>query len=1570
MKVGDVTALGSVEDASWDSDKPSQMQKGGNFKMAHDAMSSGDLLVGGASETEHENLVALTQRPLSLHGWSDGMLRQILHARTSFSFFVRRCLHCCKGVRLAPNDALFPLPLPHGDCWAAGLEHLGADRRARLAVRKCLFLVVAGLNFMHYVEPLSALQDIRRLPSACHLSVYRRLTALMRACGPDEVFSIFSCGRKSFQLDARLRGLLLSLQSLGLSNASRYDQSGSGAEVEVLVDREELRPYRPLDASRIKLTGEGAWDCRPYLSDLLYLPFVEPRVNQFAITPPDDVLPDLTSTKKEEVIKLAKVWDAKNLLRIFPRQCGPEHRWGLCKVFNNFKNQSSDRQIGDRRGLNYVEGVLGGPSRSLPTSADLLQVCPKRFEQCLSASITDRRDFYHQFYVTDEKATCNAMYPVVTARDLCCTKAFELYHQEFVDGRKRRMRETEGDFLHGAPRPMVAGMDEEVIISFGALFQGDHLGVEVACDSHANLLESNGLLPWQSRLSSASHILRDEVTCGLVIDDFFVVSKEPQSFRAGSGSSQSEELFGQAKKVYQSQQILGSDDKDIVGQRCFKICGGEVDSSEESVSRGVVALGAPYGKRMALAMLSAGVASLPYTDDALHSTLVGSWISVLLLRRPAMSILDEVFKVIPPLELQPDRPLLRPLSRRAAAELQVLAVLAPVLVSNLAVPFSGQLYATDASLAKGGIVEAEIDDEMSSLLWRSAARKGPNVPVLRKGQAVLNLYDMMFEEVPADEDGAKREALFEEERPQRPIGLRFQFIEVCGGSGVVTKELIKLGIICGPVLELSISKQYDVTNSRVLEWVAFLLEEDRLDGFLVAPPCTTFSPAAHPCCRSYTEPRGFLPLSDKARLGNILAFAALFLVMIALRMKKFGLLEQPRRSKMRRLGEWQRLIALGAEEAWLASCAYGSPHQKEFVLLGANMKVQLLHKKCSRDHVHIPIAGRFTKPSAVYTPGLAKALAIFFKDHFCALSSASRRLSLNADGLEDLLTNELCGSLRWKFTSSWRWKSPSHINVLELGSVLKMMRIVAEDGGDRRQPFFVDSHVVRSCLARGRSSADSLKLLLRKVGAVSIAFGIYAAGRFAPTRLNPGDCPTRDLQIPAPTPHSLLGGDSESRAFGLSLIKGLRRWSANWARLTLLLCPSILDFALCSYVRKHPLVPISPDEWTLDFDSTLGYPGEGPTSLGLRVIWGFLLLLNCCQVVLAVWVSHGDEGRKAARAGIILEDGRRVTQTTAEIREELVQKFISWLGENDLSFDGIFIANQPDVDKANKVLVAYGRWLFSEGRPYYHYSETINAVTSRRPLLRRSLQQAWDLAFMWGSYEPAEHHVAMPFQVIIALISSAWFWGWQREAAVFALTWGALLRTGELLASRRADLILPSDVDFTIDYALVKISEPKTRYRAARHQAAKLEHVDLLEVVRIGFESLRADEKLWPQSGSTLRSRLSRLLERLGLPNGTHSVPKPMTMASLRPGGATFLMNCCESAELVRRRGRWASFRVMEIYLQEVAASTYLNQISGQAKANVLMGLRIFPILLAKVRHFYRCKIPATTWYFLLSQEV
>ena len=113
-----------------------------------------------------------------------------------------------------------------------------------------------------------------------------------------------------------------------------------------------------------------------------------------------------------------------------------------------------------------------------------------------------------------------------------------------------------------------------------------------------------------------------------------------------------------------------------------------------------------------------------------------------------------------------------------------------------------------------------------------------------------------------------------------------------------------------------------------------------------------------------------------------------------------------------------------------------------------------------------------------------------------------------------------------------------------------------------------------------------------------------------------------------------------------------------------------------------------------------------------------------------------------------------------------------------------------------------------------------------------------------------------------------------------------------------------------------------------------------------------------------------KILAKLDLPTENHQQPKPMSLASFRPGGATYMMTVCDNAEQIRRKGRWASQRIMEIYLQEVMASTYLNQISEESKQKILLGMKTFPQLLAEVIRLDACQIPATTWYFLLRQQL
>ena len=70
----------------------------------------------------------------------------------------------------------------------------------------------------------------------------------------------------------------------------------------------------------------------------------------------------------------------------------------------------------------------------------------------------------------------------------------------------------------------------------------------------------------------------------------------------------------------------------------------------------------------------------------------------------------------------------------------------------------------------------------------------------------------------------------------------------------------------------------------------------------------------------------------------------------------------------------------------------------------------------------------------------------------------------------------------------------------------------------------------------------------------------------------------------------------------------------------------------------------------------------------------------------------------------------------------------------------------------------------------------------------------------------------------------------------------------------------------------------------------------------------------------------------IGVPHGG---PEGLTLGSLRPGGATWLYRVTDNTEMVRFRGRWASLRMLEVYIQEVGATSILPNLPGNVRACV-----------------------------------
>ena len=1144
----------------------------------------------------------------------------------------------------------------------------------------------------------------------------------------------------------------------------------------------------------------------------------------------------------------------------------------------------------------------------------------------------------------------------------------------------------------------------------------------MATSAHMALLQRSGLLSDWNQLT-ASRPLRSFDQCqGLVIDDFFAISVE--SHQTPPSESRSAKAFRQAQAAYAKHGILGSPDKDVCGETSGKTIGAFVNSSKESIKNGMITVGAPIGKRLGLSFITMMLCRSPATTDVLHACLVGGWVSLMTYRRPMMSVLDSSFKLVDSQSINQNAPKVIRLPRKTASELVLLSVLVPLMLTDIAAPHSPFVYCTDASSTKGAICRAEIASERAEILWRVSRSKGAYTRLLTPAEATLRHL------------GELEEKEIEPERQvDRPIAYHFEFIEVFAGAAVITSAVADLGVVVGPPIELTFSPAYGLKESLVIQWLTCLLQDKRLLSFFLAPPCTTFSITRRPSLRDADYPFGYDPWDEQTQTGNLLANRSGQMMKVGKENDAAGLWETPFSSKMKHLPAWKAIRRLCcAAEVRTDSCRFGSIHQKGFRFLSINMKLDSIAKRCICRTKHVPVQGKYTSKSATYTPQLAEAIARCFLHAIKSVQAFRHdQLDIEVKGLESLLVNDVAVSSRWESLSSWSFRKDGHINILEMSVVFRLACILARTGKPIRVTNMVDSNVVRGALNKGRSSSLGLGSLVRKYTALCVSAGLYFSLPYVPTRSNASDDPTRDRQVREAS-NSIISDDwSVDNLFDLAALPKVRRWAANWMRLVVCyLGPSVLYLHQRSLYRQVSggirLLEDYQFQHSLKFDSTLGFPGEGPLqcppffllvllgSNGLiyvdlfsRGLSGFCLttlvilsstidlfqpmdfasrasafrgggarwmrLLLLCQLVSGAMAmpmfpkTSGETAKARLRAARgPLPEGRPVLPSTGSARQRYLLAFDEWAGEQKIDFRNLLDNHHICIDQINEILSTYGRALYNSGKSYNQYAETLNGITSIKPAVRRMLQGAWDVGYSWIRAEPSSHHTALPPQILLAMISVSLVWGWVAFAGCLALGFGALLRPGEIFAATRKHLFLPEDAIGFIDYALISIDEPKSRFTNARRQTAKLDARDLLEVVIFCFGPLQAHQKLWPFSGQTFRERFKSVLRALHIPTETIQHLKPLDPGSLRAGGATFLINTTENGELCRRRGRWANHKMMEVYVQELSSLAYMKHLDGDCLERIKAFALIFLNIFEQVKSFRAAQVPVSVWYILFSR--
>ena len=1473
-----------------------------------------------------------------------------------------------------------------------GFPKLSKRRWTSLVRKRAVHIVIVALNYIYGGLCRKDFHLLGRCPNAVQKDIHRRLWTLVTMCDSPGLGSFPAVpGRSGPEFIARLAELEDFAVDCPFFDVSAYANGPCDFEVSPVgkakVDPSSLpvQPYSSLDAGRLKLVGEGKWHLEEFLHDELWLPYVEPKILHHGLPLDASVGPNLSKESRAENLKLAKIWDAKGLLAVFEK---PPHEGAFTRIFNAFKSPTVDRQIGDRRLANATERSIRGPSQFLPGGYLMTGIHVPKGSLVLG-SITDRKDFYHQSWVTFERAATNILPFLFTEAELAGT--FCLRRQ------KPRGRDEAGDRL-GKADAKHSGVAQGYYVGFKSLLQGDHLGVEFALAAHASLLKQEGLLRKTSHVQGHHPFPLGPSYEGLVIDDYFTLSVGKDSQQPSQ--SQSSADFHAAREAYDKHEVLGSPEKDIESSRHFKVVGAEIDSSKKAISNSFVGVSAPVEKRAALAALTLRVAQLPVISATLAQRLAGNWTSIFMFRRCLSCILSRIYAFGADTAGGSETEVYS-LPRKAADELVLASVVAWVASTDVSVKYSSKVYATDASMQKGAIVSRNVSPTTAKVLWLGGDKRG--------AYTMLDTHFRSLLKSVGGEDDDQQPAEFSD--PPRPcLEFYFDFVEICAGVGSVSKEMQALGFAVCPPIELSDSPHFDVRDLRLIEWIMFMLEKGRILSLMAEPVCTTFSPAAHPCVRSYSQPLGFDRSDKKTLHGNLIAFRCLFLLWFASICKRPALGEQPRLSKMAWLSAWRFLCSQkGFAEAIVASCQFGSPHRKEFRMLGWGIDMQELEVRCPGGHSHVPIEGKYTKPSAIYVPELARHFAL-------SIAKALRRqkaveaASFQVGGIESVVANDLLLTGSWEVELQWKWQHAAHINLLESHSFVTLLKLLALEGGDERFTALLDSRVAKCSHAKGRSSARALMPSLKKSAALQVAAGLYPSYGFAPTRLNVADAPTRDNPLPETAENSLTERlDVNSLRTLHSLC--FSRVAAAWIRMVLLLlCMQRAE----SVALEFPCLGLkSCPSWPRFLDFTWVFCGIGSALLGATCLCGFLRLLTCGSSLstLRVWrfcwilswfvwgnpvvfgnrpeshepqplprawgfwgvsamplgPSGADEQRKAERrASSALHVDRVLRPQTRSRRETLLDHFSLWLAENyHISFEDTVGAKEPDVEEVSNLLVEYGKQLYYAGKPYGRFAETINAVAMRRPLLRRQLAGPWDLAFSWVSDEPHSHHPAMPLAVLLAFASLAILWGWPEVAAIVLLTWSGLLRIGEVLSAQRSDLILPEDSAPGIEFVLLQIRQPKTRGTGARHQAARVDPIDIVQFLSSVYRKRPSHERLWRSSPATLRKRFGELQKALGLPTVKSPGVAPFDLASLRPGGATFLLHRFEDSELVRRRGRWASARVMEIYLQEVAVSTYSAKMPKIAFQRVEALSIAFEQIRLRAINFLKNDIPPGSWPIL-----
>lgn len=208
---------------------------------------------------------------------------------------------------------------------------------------------------------------------------------------------------------------------------------------------------------------------------------------------------------------------------------------------------------------------------------------------------------------------------------------------------------------------------------------------------------------------------------------------------------------------------------------------------------------------------------------------------------------------------------------------------------------------------------------------------------------------------------------------------------------------------------------------------------------------------------------------------------------------------------------------------------------------------------------------------------------------------------------------------------------------------------------------------------------------------------------------------------------------------------------------------------------------------------------------------------------------------------------------------------------------------------------------------------------------------------------------------------------WYVFAALVAVGFYGLLRPGELFGLSADDISLPHSLSLAASFAVIRLKRPKNARQMGQQQFSELRHPDAINWLGWVVRSMSEKKaQLWPSSPNKFRIMFKSVCKKLMITS------MKLSPASLRAGGATWMLDEGIEVSRIRFQGRWANLRSLEHYLQVARAQQLALDITPRI-VDHLKSLLMKSSYMLSLPKFFTAQVPSehlvTSVTFELSQR-